>query len=81
MGATLLKLSGLSEHPAAYTGVIATSCDTGIGVLDSPACSETPVCCESGVRPSTVSISLVLTFLVIFGQSGLVGIGCVPVNA
>ena len=42
-----LKLAGLESHPQAYYGKIASSCSTGIGVLDGSACSGFPVCCSA----------------------------------
>lgn len=50
VGSTLLTLAGLDEHPDAYIGDVAASCSTGIGILNGPTCSGTPMCCSTNVR-------------------------------
>ena len=49
IGSALLELSGLKDHESAYVGTVASSCDTGIGILDGSTCSGTPVCCSGEV--------------------------------
>ncbi|KAI0752270.1 hypothetical protein BC629DRAFT_1598615 [Irpex lacteus] len=57
-GKALLKEHNLEAHPNAAWGSVAANCNTGIGILDSPTCSATPVCCESGAG-SLVSIGCI----------------------
>ncbi|KAI0090959.1 hypothetical protein BDY19DRAFT_666777 [Irpex rosettiformis] len=43
----LLKENNLENHPLANGGMVAEGCNTGLGVLDSPTCSSTPVICDA----------------------------------